>query len=534
MKFGFRRYRPRLALVLLLVGLSLLSVPIGAVLYLNVIENYLLRRTETKLIARGDIVVSAYRTAFQRYYPAALGLEGYGKSPLYHQEDMARPKLWYFDPKTNRYTDKKQTWFVGPIEIDLPRKRFQSKMHPPIAGGPVDQFADKIGQELHSLLRDARRTMEVDIKVTDFNGIIIASTGANRGESIEKQEEVKRALEGKLVISLHNLDQNHEVSRFREMLGDRGILVQAAMPVILDNRVLGTVLLSRKSRNTYELIIDNLSFVVPSAIIFLVLLLLTTLLVSRLINNGIRTLTKQLNRTLEGGQETMQPPLLAPQAMGELFKVAKKYQSSVNLEVHNIKNSLWSIKETTKELGAMSEEDREQFLSNMVADIDTLSDEIKEYLEPLEAPTTITKTLEDVKRHHPHVQLERELDVAIETLRLAITSRMLSSIVTGLVDNSYKYGGSEVRVTFYATATSEPGMMRINVSDDGPGISKENVGRIFDRQFTTSGEKGGSGLGLSTIQALLDAHGGRIELLSHSPGKTTFSIVIPLIDNSDN
>ena len=113
------------------------------------------------------------------------------------------------------------------------------------------------------------------------------------------------------------------------MLGDREILVQAAMPVVFDNRVLGTVVLSRKSRNTYGLIIDNLSFVVPSAIIFLVLLLLTTLLVSRLINNGIRTLTKQLNRTLEGGQETMQPPLLAPQAMGELFKVAKKYQSSV-------------------------------------------------------------------------------------------------------------------------------------------------------------------------------------------------------------
>ena len=101
MKFSFRRYRPRLALVLLLVGLSLLSVPIGAVLYLNVIENYLLRRTETKLIARGDIVVSAYRTAFQRYYPAALGLEGYGKSPLYNPGEIARPKLWYFGLLSN-------------------------------------------------------------------------------------------------------------------------------------------------------------------------------------------------------------------------------------------------------------------------------------------------------------------------------------------------------------------------------------------------------------------------------------------------
>ena len=77
-------------------------------------------------------------------------------------------------------------------------------------------------------------------------------------------------------------------------------------------------------------------------------------------------------------------------------------------------------------------------------------------------------------------------------------------------------------------------MMRISVSDDGPGISKENVNRIFDRNFTTSGEKRGSGLGLPTIQALLDAHGGSIELLPQSPGKTTFSIAIPLFVESGN
>ena len=181
----------------------------------------------------------------------------------------------------------------------------------------------------------------------------------------------------------------------------------------------------------------------------------------------------------------------------------------------------------------MSEDDREQFLSNMLADIDTLSDEIKEYLEPLEA-ATVTKVFKYVKRVHPHVQLGRELDVAVETLRLAMTSRDLRPIVTSLVSNSFKYGGKGVRVTLHATATSDSGMMRINVSDDGPGIPKKNAGRIFDRHFRTSAEKGGSGLGLYMIQARLDAHGGRIELLSHSPGNTTFSVVIPLFVESDN
>lgn len=64
------------------------------------------------------------------------------------------------------------------------------------------------------------------------------------------------------------------------------------------------------------------------------------------------------------------------------------------------------------------------------------------------------------------------------------------------------------------------------VSDIGPGISPENMGRIFESFFTT--KDNGMGLGLSITQTIMEAHGGRIRVES-SPGKgTTFQAEFPL------
>jgi signal transduction histidine kinase len=63
------------------------------------------------------------------------------------------------------------------------------------------------------------------------------------------------------------------------------------------------------------------------------------------------------------------------------------------------------------------------------------------------------------------------------------------------------------------------------VSDDGPGITPEDLPRIFTPFFTTKDR--GTGLGLATVQRIVDAHGGSIEVES-SPGRgATFSLWLP-------
>jgi hypothetical protein len=65
------------------------------------------------------------------------------------------------------------------------------------------------------------------------------------------------------------------------------------------------------------------------------------------------------------------------------------------------------------------------------------------------------------------------------------------------------------------------------VSDTGCGIAPEHRSRIFEPFFTTKGDSGGTGLGLSTVYAIVSRHGGRVTFKSQVGMGTTFRIVLP-------
>ncbi len=68
----------------------------------------------------------------------------------------------------------------------------------------------------------------------------------------------------------------------------------------------------------------------------------------------------------------------------------------------------------------------------------------------------------------------------------------------------------------------------VSVSDTGPGIPGERLGKIFDPFFTTKPVGEGTGLGLSISHGIVERHGGRIEVES-TPGRgTTFTISLPV------
>lgn len=79
--------------------------------------------------------------------------------------------------------------------------------------------------------------------------------------------------------------------------------------------------------------------------------------------------------------------------------------------------------------------------------------------------------------------------------------------------------------------------VKIDFSDTGIGISKENMSRIFEPFFTTKGKIGsnsGTGLGLSVVYAIIERHGGRIDLSSEVGKGTTFTIWLPSIQGISN
>ena len=118
-------------------------------------------------------------------------------------------------------------------------------------------------------------------------------------------------------------------------------------------------------------------------------------------------------------------------------------------------------------------------------------------------------------------QVVVELDESLDTVAADpdLLHRALSNLVLNALD-AMPEGGS---ITVRTSAT--PGHVRIEVSDTGSGLTREECERLFTPYYTTKHH--GTGLGLAIVQSVVSDHGGSITVDS-APGKgTTFRIDLP-------
>jgi two-component system nitrogen regulation sensor histidine kinase NtrY len=69
-------------------------------------------------------------------------------------------------------------------------------------------------------------------------------------------------------------------------------------------------------------------------------------------------------------------------------------------------------------------------------------------------------------------------------------------------------------------------VVRLEVSDNGSGISEEDKGRVFEPYFST--KKTGTGLGLTIVNTIIADHNGYIRVRDNQPTGTTFLIELPV------
>jgi heavy metal sensor kinase len=106
---------------------------------------------------------------------------------------------------------------------------------------------------------------------------------------------------------------------------------------------------------------------------------------------------------------------------------------------------------------------------------------------------------------------------------------LLVQVLVNLLDNAIAHTPSGGAITVGCCA--EVNSVRFWVHDQGIGISTEHLPRIFDRFYRVDESRqrarGGAGLGLSICRAIVDAHGGRIELVSTQGAGTKVDVVLP-------
>ncbi|HEY0606214.1 MAG TPA: PAS domain-containing protein [Herpetosiphonaceae bacterium] len=138
---------------------------------------------------------------------------------------------------------------------------------------------------------------------------------------------------------------------------------------------------------------------------------------------------------------------------------------------------------------------------------------VREIVDSMQAMTT---------QHVLELAISGDTQANVDALRF-------EQVMTNLITNAIKYSpyGGPVWI---AVERCAPAMLRISVTDRGIGIAPEHRGRIFERFYQAhgSGYFGGMGLGLSISQAIVEAHGGRLDAEFPDEGGTRLVIVLPV------
>jgi two-component system, OmpR family, sensor kinase len=168
----------------------------------------------------------------------------------------------------------------------------------------------------------------------------------------------------------------------------------------------------------------------------------------------------------------------------------------------------------------------------LMARLDLQRDEPTAPRQPLRLePVTARALVDEAAARFAQANQGRELRVEVAgDLPSIVGDRvLLRRVVTNLLDNAVKYSDADRPISLRASA--EPGMLRVDVEDEGIGIDAEDLERVFTPFFRTDRSRdratGGVGLGLALARRVVEAHGGAINVES-APGRgSTFSFTIP-------
>ncbi len=120
-----------------------------------------------------------------------------------------------------------------------------------------------------------------------------------------------------------------------------------------------------------------------------------------------------------------------------------------------------------------------------------------------------------------HTQLEADVPGIVgDATQL---SQVLVNLITNAVHAMEPDGGS-----LFIQTSRQNGNVKVSVRDTGPGISQDNLDRIWHPFFTTKDVGEGTGLGLPISQKIIEEHGGHVCVANHPDGGAQFTIALPI------
>ena len=514
-----RKWRPLLSTIIVAMLAIALAMPLAGLFFFRLLENQMIRQTESELIAQSAVIAAFMADAAET---AQVPLEALGAvAPLPEKPDEPyQPVLPELDLASDDIKPRRPGAVAAKTDIE-----------------PVFR---EIGARLDLLLVSTQRTTLAGFRVTDSNGVVIAGRD-EKGLSLAHVEEVKTALSGVPASAIRQRISDEPPPPVYSVSRGAGVRVFVALPVFVEGRVAGVVLASRTPSNIVKLLHEERGKLSLALAVILAGAGLLGYLVTRTLTGPVKELTARTRRIAEGDRNAIQPLKhhgtreMAELSDGLLSMAHRLSEQTEQMSVfanhvsHELKSPLTSIQGAAELMRdqTMTAAERNKFLANIIGDAERLALLVKRLNELAKARGQMPDGGE-ASLGEAAAMLEQRVRAAL-VMRgnvdevLAINRNNLAAIVGNLGDNALAHGATHVDIL----VSGHNDFAELLVSDDGSGISVSNAGRLFDPFFTTRRDQGGTGMGLGIVKALVEAHGGTIAHVP-TPQGACFRIILPL------
>jgi signal transduction histidine kinase len=487
-------------MVITIVCTALVSVPLLALLGVRLTSNQFVRETELSLTQQGAIYAQMYAEAF-----AALDGPVIGTALNQAQKEHWTASLHPAKAQLNVRRDK-----IAP-----------TRSEGELSNVPLDPRYNQIVDPILNIARRAQKTTLSGVVLLDHSGRDLSIDGA---PSYADLPEVNAALNGDVGAMLRARTGDFDPHPFSSFSRDTGFRVFLTYPVIVDERVVGAIYLSRTPLNLGKFLFQERFAFLTMLISTIIGATIIGLLLLRLISRPIHAL-RDTSRAIAAEKNPHAKPL-AHYGLRELADLGESVSTmAVTLSqrtqeistytdhvTHELKSPVTAVIGAAELLqdDGLNPKDRAKLLANVEAEalrMNRLLGRLREMTQMRSSQVGEPGMLAEMV---PRIDGLQVILNAAPDAKLPISIEHGRMILHHMAQNSYAHGARELQITY-----AEP---ILRVSDDGEGISINNIRRVMEPFFTTRRDNGGTGMGLSIAVAVLDGYGATIECLPSESG----------------
>ena len=324
----------------------------------------------------------------------------------------------------------------------------------------------------------------------------------------------------------------------------------AAVPLMVDGRKFGVAVFADALADVEANVSLIRRQILISGAAALIIALLAGYLVARALSLRVKRLERAARKVSAGDftdpiradsdDELGQLAAAFDDMQAQLARLDRARKQFIASASHELRTPIFSLGGFLELLAdeELDDETRRQFLDQIRGQVERMRNLATELLDlsRLEAgalelrpePTDIGQLAREIANEFTpaatHHGADVHLDLASEPIELECDPERVAQVLRILLDNALVHTpeGTGVRVS----AARENGHVRLEVSDRGLGIKRQNMPHIFEPFFTSNDQAQGAGLGLAIARELAERMHGELTVNS-VPGRTTFALELP-------